>query len=276
MTRTTLFSDVVLPAATWYEKHDLSSDGHAPVRPLVQPGDRAAVADPHGLRHRSSRSRSGLAGWRSGTWARARTSSPSPLMHDTPDEMATPHGRVPTRRATTSSPASRCRSSSWSSATTPRSPTAWRRSARSPRRLGHGDQGRDVHARPRGRRARSDNGVVADGPAAVGRASRPRSTCARRSSRCPARRTAGSRCRGSRTSRSVPGTELAWLAREHEGKRITFPDVQARPSRSSRRRSGRARSTAAAGTPLRDQRRAAQALAHPHRAGSTSSSTTTG
>jgi nitrate reductase alpha subunit len=48
-TSSTLLSDVVLPAATWYEKHDLSStDIHPCARVLA--GDRAAVADPHRFR----------------------------------------------------------------------------------------------------------------------------------------------------------------------------------------------------------------------------------
>ena len=50
--------------------------GHAPVRALVQPGDRAAVADPHGLRHLRDARRRPSRGCRSGTSASARTSSP--------------------------------------------------------------------------------------------------------------------------------------------------------------------------------------------------------
>ena len=73
MTSTTLLSDIVLPAATWYEKNDLSSHGHAPVRPRVQPGHRPAVGVPVGLR-RVPHHRPGVqpAGRRS-IWASAGT-----------------------------------------------------------------------------------------------------------------------------------------------------------------------------------------------------------
>ena len=48
MTSTTLFSDLIFPAATWYEKYYLSSTDMI-VHPLLQPGNSAAVADQDGL-----------------------------------------------------------------------------------------------------------------------------------------------------------------------------------------------------------------------------------
>ena len=39
MTSTTLLSDVVFPAATWYEKHDLVLHRHAPVCARLHPRD---------------------------------------------------------------------------------------------------------------------------------------------------------------------------------------------------------------------------------------------
>jgi nitrate reductase alpha subunit len=47
-TSTTLFSDVVLPAATWYEKHDLNTTDMHPYVHSFNP-HRATVADPHRL-----------------------------------------------------------------------------------------------------------------------------------------------------------------------------------------------------------------------------------
>ena len=76
MTSTTLFSDVVLPAATWYEKHDLSTTDMHPFVHSFNP----AIAPPWQTRtdfdifvtlaKAVSRAR------RSGTSASARTSSP--------------------------------------------------------------------------------------------------------------------------------------------------------------------------------------------------------
>ena len=45
MTSTTLLSDIVLPAATWYEKHDLSSTDMHPFVHAFTPGDRSALGD---------------------------------------------------------------------------------------------------------------------------------------------------------------------------------------------------------------------------------------
>ncbi len=92
MTSTTLFSDVVLPAATWYEKHDLNTTDMHPFVHSFNP----AIAPPWQTRtdfdafttHRREVQRAR----RPRTWACARTWSPSPLLHDTPDAMATPHG----------------------------------------------------------------------------------------------------------------------------------------------------------------------------------------
>ncbi|MEU3979304.1 nitrate reductase subunit alpha [Streptomyces sp. NPDC026672] len=93
MTSTGLFSDVVLPAATWYEKDDLSStDMHPFVHaftPAIAPPWQArtdydtflAIADRF-----SELAREHL-GTRTDVLA-------VPLMHDTPDELAQPGGRV--------------------------------------------------------------------------------------------------------------------------------------------------------------------------------------
>ena len=71
MTSTTLLSDIVLPAATWYEKADLSSTDMHPVCARVQPGHRPAVGNPVRLRgfRRDRRAFSTLA---ASIWAHAR------------------------------------------------------------------------------------------------------------------------------------------------------------------------------------------------------------
>jgi nitrate reductase alpha subunit len=93
MTSTTLFSDVVLPAATWYEKHDLSSTDMHPYVHAFNP----AIAPPWQTRtdfdifHGLARAFSALAADRLGV---RRDLVAVPLQHDTPDELATPGGVV--------------------------------------------------------------------------------------------------------------------------------------------------------------------------------------
>ncbi len=92
-TSTTLFSDVVLPAATWYEKHDLSSTDMHPYVHSFNP----AIAPPWQSRtdweawKTIAATFSELAGPRLGV---RRDLVAVPLSHDTPDAMATPHGIV--------------------------------------------------------------------------------------------------------------------------------------------------------------------------------------
>jgi nitrate reductase alpha subunit len=93
MTNTGLHSDLVLPAATWYEKHDISTtDMHPFVHafsPAVEPPSDAhtdydaflALAD------KVSELAENYLGVRHDVMA-------IPLLHDTPDELATPSGRV--------------------------------------------------------------------------------------------------------------------------------------------------------------------------------------
>ncbi|WP_199791233.1 MULTISPECIES: nitrate reductase subunit alpha [unclassified Streptomyces] len=93
MTSTCLFSDVVLPAATWYEKFDLSSTDMHPFVHAFNP----AIAPPwqtrsdfdvfHTLAAEFSRLATGRLGVRRDVIA-------APLAHDTPDELAQPHGVV--------------------------------------------------------------------------------------------------------------------------------------------------------------------------------------
>jgi nitrate reductase alpha subunit len=95
MTSTTLFSDIVLPAATWYEKHDISStDMHPFVHafsPAIPPPwqTRTDFDTFHALARKFSELAAPQLGVRSDLVA-------VPLGHDTPDELATPNGTVRT------------------------------------------------------------------------------------------------------------------------------------------------------------------------------------
>ncbi|MGH3508041.1 MAG: molybdopterin dinucleotide binding domain-containing protein, partial [Nocardioidaceae bacterium] len=92
-TSTTLFSDIVLPAATWYEKHDLSSTDMHPFVHSFNP----AIAPPWETRtdfdafHAIARAFSDLAREHLGT---RRDIVAVPLTHDTPDELQNPRGMV--------------------------------------------------------------------------------------------------------------------------------------------------------------------------------------
>ncbi|WP_372791616.1 molybdopterin dinucleotide binding domain-containing protein, partial [Paraconexibacter sp.] len=93
-----LYSDVVLPAATWYEKHDVSSTD---LHPFVHPFN-AAIPPPWEAKsdwdafNRIARSFSELARERLGTRTDIVAGS---LLHDTPDELAQPFGEVRDWRA---------------------------------------------------------------------------------------------------------------------------------------------------------------------------------
>ena len=92
-TSTTIFSDVVLPAATWYEKHDLNTTDMHPFVHSFNP----AIAPPWQTRtdwdawqtiaERFSELAATHLGVRKDVVA-------VPLTHDTPDAMANPHGVV--------------------------------------------------------------------------------------------------------------------------------------------------------------------------------------
>jgi nitrate reductase / nitrite oxidoreductase, alpha subunit len=98
MTNTGLHSDVVLPAATWYEKHDISTTDmhpfvHAFSPAVPPPGDAHTDHDAFlAIADRFSE----LAATHLGT---RRDVLAAPLQHDTADELASPHGRVRDWRA---------------------------------------------------------------------------------------------------------------------------------------------------------------------------------
>jgi nitrate reductase alpha subunit len=93
MTSSTLMSDVILPAATWYEKHDINTtDMHPfihPFTPAINPPWQAKTdwAIFQLLADKLSEFAARHLGTRTDVVA-------VPLMHDSPDAMATPHGAV--------------------------------------------------------------------------------------------------------------------------------------------------------------------------------------
>jgi nitrate reductase / nitrite oxidoreductase, alpha subunit len=92
-TSTTVFSDVVFPAATWYEKHDLNTTDMHPFvhsfNPAISPPWQTRTD--HDAFHSLAKVFSQLARTHLGTRSDVVA---VPLMHDTPDEMANPKGRV--------------------------------------------------------------------------------------------------------------------------------------------------------------------------------------
>ena len=121
MTSTTVYSDVVLPAATWYEKHDLSTTDMHPFIHSFNPAIAPAVADAHGLRHLPGRCRRVQSACHHTTRAVSeRHLVTSPLIHDTPSEVAQPAWSSALVRPASASrfPAARCPARVSSSATT--------------------------------------------------------------------------------------------------------------------------------------------------------------
>jgi nitrate reductase / nitrite oxidoreductase, alpha subunit len=104
MTSTCTFSDVVLPAATWYEKHDISTTDMHPFVHSFNP----AIAPPWETRTDFDAFRlvaedfSRLAAAHLGTRTDVLA---SPLLHDTNDETAQPGGRVCDWKGSDSTPA---------------------------------------------------------------------------------------------------------------------------------------------------------------------------
>ncbi|RRR85850.1 nitrate reductase subunit alpha [Streptomyces sp. RP5T] len=230
MTSTTVFSDVVLPAATWYEKHDLSSTDMHPFVHAFNP----AIAPPwqtrtdwdafHTIAREFSRQAAGHLGVRKDVVA-------APLLHDTPDELANPHGRVRDWKAGECEPVP--------GRTMPKLITVERDYGAVADKMGAlGPLLDDLGATTKGVTfqvaaeldyLRHKNGVVRGG-AADGRPSIARDVHACEAILAMSGTTNGHLAtQGFHTLETRTGTRLADLAAEHEGKRITFADTQAAP-----------------------------------------------
>ncbi|WP_458246371.1 nitrate reductase subunit alpha [Streptomyces sp. MAI_2237] len=230
MTSTTVFSDVVLPAATWYEKHDLSSTDMHPFVHAFNP----AIAPPwqtrtdwdafHTLAREFSRQAAEHLGVREDVVA-------APLLHDTPDELANPRGRVRDWKAGECEPEP--------GRTMPRLVTVERdygaiadkMGALGPLldSLGATTKGVTFHLDKELQYLRHKNGVVRGGPV-DGRPSLTRDVDACEAILALSGTTNGHLAtQGFHTLEARTGVQLADLAAEHEGRRITFADTQAAP-----------------------------------------------
>ncbi|UGT41909.1 nitrate reductase subunit alpha [Nocardia yamanashiensis] len=230
MTSTTVFSDVVLPAATWYEKHDLSSTDMHPYVHSFSP----AIAPPWQTRtdwdafmtigKEFSKLARGHLGVR-------RDLVATPLLHDTPDEMANPHGVVKDWKAGECEPIP--------GQTMPRLTVVERdytaiyakMSALGPLldTLGATTKGITFDVRREIDYLARKNGVVRGGPV-DGRPSLVRDIDACEAILALSGTTNGHLAtQGFRTLEQRTGTVLADLAAEHEGKQITFADTQLAP-----------------------------------------------
>ncbi|MBW3217071.1 molybdopterin-dependent oxidoreductase, partial [Salmonella enterica subsp. enterica serovar Javiana] len=93
-TGTALYSDIVLPASTWYEKHDLSSTD---MHPFVHPFN-PAIGSPWEARSdwdiftSLSKAVSDLA--KKIDLEPMKEVVATPLLHDTPQELAQPLGKI--------------------------------------------------------------------------------------------------------------------------------------------------------------------------------------
>lgn len=230
MTSTTLFSDVVLPAATWYEKHDLSSTDMHPYVHAFSP----AISPPWETKtdfeafHRIARGFSWLAEKHLGT---RRDIVAIPLQHDTSDATAQPGGRVLDWKAGECEPVP--------GKTMPRIVVVERdytaigdqMAALGPlvERVGLTTKGVTTHPDAEVAYLAKVNGVVLTGKAA-GRPSLRKDTHAAEAILALSGTTNGRLAtEGFKALERRTGTKLADLAAESEGKRITFADTQARP-----------------------------------------------
>ena len=126
MDTSALYSDIVLPAATWYEKTDLNStDLHTFVNPM-----QAAV--PPAWESKNDWDIYKAIAQKVSELAKVHLPEPVrdvvmiPLQHDTVDEISQPDYPAIGKRANANpSPARPCPSSAWSSAITPSSTNRW-------------------------------------------------------------------------------------------------------------------------------------------------------
>ncbi|MFI7106132.1 nitrate reductase subunit alpha [Nonomuraea sp. NPDC050227] len=226
MTSTALFSDVVLPAATWYEKHDLSSTDMHPFVHAFNP----AIAPPWQTRSDHD-AFLGLADAFSKLAARhlgRRTDVLAvPLTHDTPDELAQPGGRVRDWKHGECEPVP--------GRTMPKIVTVERDYGAVAERvrgigplfadLGLTTKGITYRVGPELNHLREQNGETPEGHISLSTADRMCEAILALSGTTNGRLAT----QGFETMEKRTGTRLADLAAEHEGKRITFADTRSRP-----------------------------------------------
>lgn len=229
-TSTTLFSDIVLPAATWYEKHDLSSTDMHPFVHAFSP----AISPPWETKtdfeafHRIARGFSWLAEKHLG---KRRDIIAVPLQHDSADATAQPGGRVLDWKAGDCEPIP--------GKTMPRIVVAERdypavaekMAALGPmvESVGLTTKGVTTHPDAEVEYLRGVNGAVVSG-LAVGRPSLAKDIHVAEAILALSGTTNGRLAvEGFEALQRRTGIELADLAKENEGRRISFADTQSRP-----------------------------------------------
>lgn len=231
MTSTTLFSDVVLPAATWYEKHDLSSTDMHPFVHAFSP----AIAPPWQTRTdfdaftAIARRFSELANEHLGVRPDLVA---VPLMHDTPDELATPHGSVDDWREEGTEPVPGVNFPKLVVVERDYPNVAAMMGALGPLSDSQGavTKGIRLDLSDHVEYLRHKNGVVRGG-IGDGRPSLARDTLACEAILALSGTTNGALAvSGFKNLEARTGVELADLAAEHAGKQITFADTQSRPT----------------------------------------------
>ncbi len=230
MTSTGLFGDILLPAATWYEKHDLSSTDmhpfvHAFTPAIDPPWETRSDYD---IFQALAQKVSTLAAGHLDT----RTDVMSiPLLHDTPDEMALPGGVVRDWKKGEVDLVPGVTAPKFITVERDYTALGAKMSALGPLldTVGTVTKGVAVQTAPEVEVIARTNGVIPDGPAA----GRPALVTAQQA--CEAILTLSGTTNGRvavagfRNLEERTGQRLADLAEDHEGKRITFPDTQARP-----------------------------------------------
>lgn len=230
MTSTTLFSDIVLPAATWYEKHDLSSTDMHPFVHAFSP----AISPPWEAKtdfdafHRIARGFSWMAEKHLGV---RKDIVAVPLQHDSPDAMAQAGGRVLDWKAGECEPIPGKTMPKLVVVERDYSKIAEKMAALGPlvETLGLTTKGITTLPDQEVEYLAGMNGTVVSG-VAQGRPSLAKDTHAAEAILALSGTTNGRLAvEGFEALERRTGTEMADLAAEHEGKRITFADTQARP-----------------------------------------------
>ncbi|HET6651868.1 MAG TPA: nitrate reductase subunit alpha [Nocardioides sp.] len=229
-TSTTIFSDVVLPAATWYEKHDLNTTDMHPYVHSFNP----AIAPPWQTRtdwdafQTIATKFSELA---VGHLDTRRDVVAVPLLHDTPDAMANPHGVVRDWKLGECEPVPGVTMPKLVEVERDYTAIGAQMRALGPLldKLGTTTKGITYDVTASIDYLRSKNGPVRGGPA-DGRPSLVRDIHAAEAILALSGTTNGHLAtQGFKTLEKRTGTQLHDLAAEHEGKQITFADTQAAP-----------------------------------------------
>ena len=229
-TSTTIFSDVVLPAATWYEKHDLNTTDMHPFVHSFNP----AIAPPWQTRtdwdawQTIAEKFSELAATHLGV---RKDVVAVPLTHDTPDAMANPHGVVRDWKKGECEPIPGVTMPKLVEVERDYGAVAEKMNALGPLvdTLGATTKGVTFELSKQVDYLRAKNGAVRGG-VADGRPSLKRDVNVCEAILALSGTTNGHLAtQGFKTLEKRTGVRLADLAEEHEGKQITFADTQGPP-----------------------------------------------